>query len=303
MSISKKTVPLDYFQSRPDSYFHFLTSDGVDQIALVDESDRTRLTVITSKKLVPMLLQSIMFELKRLDNSKSYNITEDIKRIYDDLKTLNSKQLSHKDFLINPKLNLSELLNNSYDYFLIKSSSIDILLIQQKVINSFAASIIKKYTPDHIEKKTYKGSLSQAQVYLLRVAPKLSIFKNLNDDAIISLTSDVKFLRFENEELIFSQGTYGEEIFYILAGSIQLILEKDDKEIPLLRLKPGQILGELAPILKQNRSASAYAINETKLIGFHLNNEGEKNDSNKLIMCNNFIKILSDKLIASNNRI
>jgi len=88
-----------------------------------------------------MLMQSIMFELKRLDNSNNYNIEQDVKKIYDELKSLNSKQLTLNDFLINPKLNIAELLNNSYSYFLIKSGGFDILLIQQKVINSFASSL------------------------------------------------------------------------------------------------------------------------------------------------------------------
>lgn len=299
MAIKKKKVPLSYFQARPDSYFHLLTTDETDQVAFLDESERTRLIMLTSKKMLPALLQSITFELKRLDNSKEYDIKEDVKKIYDELKTLNSKQLSLNDFLINPKLNISELLNNSYSYFLIKSGGFDIMLLQQKIMTSFAAAIIKKYTPQRVKKKT-NANLSQAETFLLRVAPKLSIFDGLSDEGILSVTSNVRFLRFDNEELIFAQGTYGEEIYYILSGAIQLLLNKGEDKIPLTKLKPGTILGELAPILKQNRSAYAYAFGETKLIGFHLKEEEGANEANQLVMCKNFVKILSNKLIESN---
>lgn len=299
MAIKKKKVPLSYFQAKPDSYFHLLTTDEVDEIVLLDESERTRLVMLTSKKILPALLQSITFELKRLDNSKDYNIKEDVKKIYDELKTLNAMQLTLNDFLINPKLNVSELLNNSYSYFLIKSGGFNIMLVQQKIIMRFAASIIKKYTPQRAKKKT-NANLSQAESYLLRVAPKLSIFDGLSDEGILSVTSNVRFLRYDNKELIFAQATYGEEIYYILSGAIQLLLKKGDDKIPLTKLKPGAILGELAPILKQNRSAYAYAFGETKLIGFHLKEEDADNETNQLVMCKNFIKILSKKLIESN---
>jgi len=300
MSISKKKVPLHHFYSKPESYIQLIITQEIEDISLVDETDHPKLLILKSKNLLSNLYKSILYELKKIDNSKEYPIENDIKKITQDLSSRDSKKIPVSEFLKNVKVHVSELLNNNYSYYSIALSNETILIIQQKLISSYASMVIKKYAPANSLKKS-NTNLSQAQTSLLRVANKLSMFQHMSDTSIIAVTSDVRFLGFEDAEMIFAQDTYGEEIYYVLSGAIQLVLTQGDTKIPLTKLRPGEVLGELAPILKQNRSAAAYALGETKLIGFRLKEEDDAAAENFLPLYKNFIKILSSKLLKSNS--
>jgi len=72
-------------------------------------------------------------------------------------------------------------------------------------------------------------------------------------------------VRYKKSDVIFRQGDVGDCAYIIESGQILIYLTKDDNEIPLSLIGPGEIFGEMALLDNQNRSASARALEETVL--------------------------------------
>ena len=70
----------------------------------------------------------------------------------------------------------------------------------------------------------------------------------------------------EPRALLFSQGDIGDEMYVVLDGSISIFLEKDGKRTDLVRLEKGHTFGEMGLFRKAERSASAEAVEKTRLL-------------------------------------
>jgi CRP-like cAMP-binding protein len=81
---------------------------------------------------------------------------------------------------------------------------------------------------------------------------------------------------FGKGELIFREGTEGNEAFRILEGRIEISIHVNGQgDVPLGHLVPGDIFGEMALLDDKPRSATARALEPTRL---HLMNVEEFND-------------------------
>jgi len=69
----------------------------------------------------------------------------------------------------------------------------------------------------------------------------------------------------KKNEIIFHQNDIGDRAYIIETGQILIYLTKDDQEIPLSLIGPGEIFGEMSLLDNQNRSASARALEDTVL--------------------------------------
>ena len=94
------------------------------------------------------------------------------------------------------------------------------------------------------------------------------LFKDLSSKELEFLTHIVHVRHFQGGEKIFNQGDPGVGMYYILTGTVDIIMHdpsfevKDDKEeIFITRLEKGDFFGELSLIEEPSyRSASAVAI-------------------------------------------
>jgi EAL domain-containing protein (putative c-di-GMP-specific phosphodiesterase class I) len=66
-------------------------------------------------------------------------------------------------------------------------------------------------------------------------------------------------------EIIFRQNDMGDRAYIIESGQILIYLTKEQEEIPLTLIGPGEIFGEMSLLDNQTRSASARALEETVL--------------------------------------
>jgi len=85
-----------------------------------------------------------------------------------------------------------------------------------------------------------------------------------NDPTLITL-------KYRQGDLIIKEGDYGISIYKINKGRVLIFRERDDKQIALSTLMPGEIFGEIAFLRKagERRSASARALEETELEVWH----------------------------------
>jgi CRP-like cAMP-binding protein len=145
---------------------------------------------------------------------------------------------------------------------------------------------------------------SQAQERLLKLADKFAIFNGLKPIQILQLTKNVGFTRFRKNEMVFNKGSFSDDIYITLKGSIDLY----DNEVPgadiktgyLATLAPGTILGEMTPFTKETRSAKAIATGEENiLLSFQINEQAGL-EAELSILYKNVITLISDKLKKSN---
>ncbi len=68
---------------------------------------------------------------------------------------------------------------------------------------------------------------------------------------------------YENGQVIFEEGTYGDWIYLIDEGAVEIFKTLEGQKVIVGVLKEGEILGELAYIAKIPRTASAMAVGHT----------------------------------------
>jgi len=126
------------------------------------------------------------------------------------------------------------------------------------------------YTPEEIEifrlLSPLKDNLT-ATSKLIEISSKIPIFKNIPKTILIKILKDIKIIKYKKGEVIIKEGDEDETMFYILLGSVNVIKEKQ----LLTTLENNTIIGEMASLLKQKRTASIIsAKNATTLISFKI---------------------------------
>jgi len=82
------------------------------------------------------------------------------------------------------------------------------------------------------------------------------------------LMSDLFHIReYVKDELIFEKGTPGLGMYVIVSGRVRIATEEDGEEVTLAILTDGDFFGEMSLIDEIERSASAVADCDTKLVG------------------------------------
>jgi CRP-like cAMP-binding protein len=73
----------------------------------------------------------------------------------------------------------------------------------------------------------------------------------------------VKYETFSDGKIIFKEGTFGDWLYIVDEGAVEISRRTDEKKIVIAILQPGEILGEVAYISKGARSATATAVGKT----------------------------------------
>jgi CRP-like cAMP-binding protein len=68
------------------------------------------------------------------------------------------------------------------------------------------------------------------------------------------------FAKYQRDELIFAEGSEGDEFFIVVTGRVGLSKRVDGRQELLHQIGPGELFGEIAVISSTPRSASAYAL-------------------------------------------
>ncbi len=97
------------------------------------------------------------------------------------------------------------------------------------------------------------------------------ISKGLTPEALKIFLSSMEEKRFKAGERLITRGAKGDKLFIIQDGTCSVIIEKDDKEYPIVSLKSGDFAGEMALITGEPRTAHVDA--ETDVVVAEISRE------------------------------
>ncbi|HEB88290.1 MAG TPA: Crp/Fnr family transcriptional regulator [Deltaproteobacteria bacterium] len=98
----------------------------------------------------------------------------------------------------------------------------------------------------------------------------VSIFSSLDDRELDRLLEATTTKRLEPKEVLFRKGDPGNQLYGILSGSLKVSTTgADGRDVMFALMGPGEVIGEIALLDAEERSASAVAVEPTELLTLH----------------------------------
>jgi CRP/FNR family transcriptional regulator, cyclic AMP receptor protein len=100
---------------------------------------------------------------------------------------------------------------------------------------------------------------------IVELLGKSALFGSLAEVDRTAIAGRMRRVQFEPDQMIFSRGDPGREIYLVLDGKIRLsILSSDGRELSFAHAGPGSIFGEIATLDGGERTAGATAISRVQ---------------------------------------
>ncbi|MCF7919593.1 MAG: cyclic nucleotide-binding domain-containing protein [Candidatus Cloacimonetes bacterium] len=154
--------------------------------------------------------------------------------------------------------------------------------------------------------KTEKEEPDQTKKKKAHELAVYSIFQGIGPRELNLVRNLILERNFKPEEMIFKIDYPHTVLFLVKEGEISIFLEKDDKEIELIRKKSCDFLGEMGLFIETTRTASARAVVPTKLLAITKKDFNEFTEkypkiANKILI--NFNRIFCETIVSSNERL
>ncbi len=101
---------------------------------------------------------------------------------------------------------------------------------------------------------------------VIPILNKISIFGGLTQEQIYQVFKILKKVEYDEDEVIFKQGNPSSYIYTILKGKVKLFAEVEGTTLELIEFDVGKCFGESSLIGVQPHTATAIAVQKTKLI-------------------------------------
>lgn len=98
------------------------------------------------------------------------------------------------------------------------------------------------------------------------MAPKKSYFQELTSTDFNKIKALASKIQFKKDQMIFAEGDTADHIYFIESGSVSIFIQKFTSQEQICQLGPGQYFGEMAFFLKDTRTASVMALEDTTLL-------------------------------------
>ena len=96
---------------------------------------------------------------------------------------------------------------------------------------------------------------------IVELLGRSALFGSLSEADRAAIAGRMRRVQFEPDQMIFSRGDPGREIYLVIQGRIRLsVLSSDGRELSLDHAAPGGIFGEIATLDGGERTAGATAI-------------------------------------------
>lgn len=134
---------------------------------------------------------------------------------------------------------------------------------------------LKKLADFYFEKKIFQNAYYIYEKYLQlyknnenigEIEKKLNDIQNKDDFVKNNPQKIDKYIKYNNNQIVFCENEPGNELYVIKKGKIKIIKVSDNNEVILSILKEGDVFGELAIASDKPRNATAISYGETTLI-------------------------------------
>jgi uncharacterized protein YjbI with pentapeptide repeats len=138
----------------------------------------------------------------------------------------------------------------------------------------------------------------------LKLKENVIVFRNFNDGELLGVLKSTQREVFQDNEVVFKEGTRGDKMYIIITGGIRISrpIGRNEEEV-LARLETGQLFGEMGPIDQSPRSARATADGATVLLSLREAILRENNLGLAYKLYKNFSVMLAERLRATNERL
>ncbi len=125
------------------------------------------------------------------------------------------------------------------------------------------APIISGMEETKVQDKTQEQALAR-RVALLRTMP---VFADLNERDLVALADDLRAKEYAKDDLIFRQGDESREVYFVRKGKVRIYkISPSGNETSIVIFSTNDVIGELAAIDQEPRSASAKAMTAVSLL-------------------------------------
>jgi CRP/FNR family transcriptional regulator, cyclic AMP receptor protein len=98
----------------------------------------------------------------------------------------------------------------------------------------------------------------------------VSIFSSLDERELDLLIQATTSRKLKAKEVLFRKGDPGNQLFGILSGSLKVtVVGADGKDVVFSLMRPGEVIGEIALLDGEPRSATVVAVEATNLVTLH----------------------------------
>ena len=125
-----------------------------------------------------------------------------------------------------------------------------------------------------------------------------ALFRDMAPEAIDELTRALPRLSLAAGEILFLEGSYGDELYLVLDGVIQIYSTGELEDVTITTFLPGAYFGELALLGASIRSASARAIEDSVLLPVERSTFARMTQDFPIIF-SNVNRALAERLIAT----
>ncbi|MFQ5751789.1 MAG: cyclic nucleotide-binding domain-containing protein [bacterium] len=130
-----------------------------------------------------------------------------------------------------------------------------------------AQSVSKFHVGDALWQNIFQKDKDQKET-IIAILKKVPLFKGMSKSNLHEFEKIIHRRRFKEQETIFWEGEPGVGMYIVQEGEVAIYKNtKDQEREELARLKQGEFFGELALLDESPRSATATALEDTKILG------------------------------------
>jgi CRP/FNR family transcriptional regulator, cyclic AMP receptor protein len=113
----------------------------------------------------------------------------------------------------------------------------------------------------------HKGESQVDQKAVVELLGRTALFGSLDSQDRTAIAGRMRKVQFEPDQMIFSRGDPGREVYLVIEGRIRLsVLTNDGRELSFDRAGPGHIFGEIATFDGGERTAGATAVSRVQAL-------------------------------------
>jgi len=124
-------------------------------------------------------------------------------------------------------------------------------------------------TFDHVKVQQWKESMQnpKTQIQLVRLLRKTRVFAETTEEFRTSIADKVIPAEFSAGQVIFRNGTPGTWMGILITGTLERLLQRQDKEISLGEIGPGSVFGDLGVFgISQTRSFTMMSLTNSVIL-------------------------------------